>query len=426
LRARLSGAFISAALMSCALAQQPDSRAEQIQQQRAATLATPVQPDTDAVEKTIKWVNDHGILTVFSRGWKGFVPTLGGMVNGSGFASGLEFLRADLREGNFVIRSSARISTKLYQLYDAELGLPRLAGDRAYMDIYFRQRNYPQIEYYGPGPSSLKTGRSDYRLEDTTYDFSAGLKPHPRLRLGVTGGYLQMNVGPGTSREFISSERIYTPQQAPGIDVQSDFLRGGVLANLDLRDNPYGPRSGGLYYARFDYYDDRSVERFSFRRLTAEVQQFVPLFNKKRVFVARAKTTLSYPGPRQVVPFYLQPTLGAADDLRGFRRFRFYDNNSLILTGEWRWEILSGVEGAIFVDAGKVFPQPNGLNFARLEKSYGAGLRFRTPATGAMVMRLDVAASHEGVQIWFVFNDVFAAPQVRTGRELSPPPGRLP
>jgi hypothetical protein len=41
-------------------------------------------------------------------------------------------------------------------------------------------------------------------------------------------------------------------------------------------------------------------------------------------------------------------------------------------------------------------------------------------------MRIDAAASREGVQFWFVFNDIFAAPQVRTGRELSPPPGRLP
>ena len=348
------------------------------------------------------------------------------MVNGSGFAAGLQFLRADLRDGGFIIRSSARISTRQYQLFDAEAGLPQLLSDHAYMDVYVRYRNYPQTPYYGPGPLSFKTGRSNYRLEDTSADLSAGLKPYRRLRLGITGGYLQANVGPGTSHEIISAERIYTPQQTPGIDIQSDFLRGGVVADADFRDNSYGPKAGGHYYGRFDYYDDRSVERFSFRRLTAEVQQFLPLFNKKRVLAARAKTTLSYPGPRQRVPFYLQTTLGGADDLRGFRPYRFYDDNSFILNGEWRWEILSDVEGALFVDAGKVFPRPGGLNFARLEKSYGGGLRFRTPTTGAMVMRIDVAASREGVQFWSVFNDVFAAPQIRTGRELSPPPGRLP
>ena len=96
------------------------------------------------------------------------------------------------------------------------------------------------------------------------------------------------------------------------------------------------------------------------------------------------------------------------------------------MNGEWRWEVLSSVEGALFIDAGKVFPRPGSLNFKHLEKSYGGGLRFRAPSTGALVMRMDVAASREGVQFWFVFNDIFAAPHVRTGRELSPPPGRLP
>src|SRR5207248_3741063 len=118
----------------------------------------PITPDTDVVEQAIKWADDHGIMTLFSRGWKGLVPTMGGMVNGSGFAAGLQFLRTDLRDGDFVIRSSARISTKQYQLYDFDAGLPRLGMDRAYLDVYLRQRNYAQIQYYGPGPFSRKAG----------------------------------------------------------------------------------------------------------------------------------------------------------------------------------------------------------------------------------------------------------------------------
>jgi outer membrane protein assembly factor BamA len=407
-------------------AQEPRTRAEQIQQQRDATFKAPLEPDTDKVEQALAWANQHRLLTLFSSGWHGLTPTIGGMINGSGLAAGIQFLRADLWGGDFVIRSSARFSTREYQLYDFEVGLPRLLNDHAYVDFYARHRNYAQVPYYGPGPTSRLDGRSNYRLEDTSFDVSAGVRPFPRLRLGVVGGALQVNVGPGTDPQFASTERIYSGRQAPGITAQSSFFRSGVLAHLDLRDSPYGPRAGGQYYGRFDYYDDRTLEQFSFRRLTAEAQQFIPLFNKKRVIAGRAKTILSYPGTSQRTPFYLQPSLGAADDLRGFRPFRFYDNNSFVMNGEWRWEILSGVEGALFADAGKVFSRPGNLNFTRLEKSYGGGVRFRAPMTGALVMRMDVAASREGVQFWFVFNDIFAAPQVRTGRELSPPPGRLP
>lgn len=415
-------AFLTSSLM----AQEPETRAHQIQEQREKIYKSPLESDTDIVERAVIWANEHHLLTLFTRGWKGVTPTIGGMVNGSGFSLGAQFLRRDLERGDLIVRSSARFSASQYQLYDFEIGLPQLLNDHAYLDFYARHRNYPQMPYYGPGPRSAKTGRSNYRLEDTSYDISAGVKPLPRLRLGVAGGYLQMNVGSGTNKRFISSERQFNRVQTPGIDVQSDFVRGGVLAHVDLRDSPYGPRAGGQYYGRFDYYDDRTQGLFSFRRLTAEAQQFLPLFNKKRVIAARAKTTISYPNAGQRVPFYLQPSLGASDDLRGFRPFRFYDNNNFVMNAEWRWEVLSGVEGALFADAGKVFPRPGDLNFASLEKSYGGGLRFRAPMTGALVMRMDVAASREGIQFWFVFNDIFAAPQVRTGRELSPPPGRLP
>jgi outer membrane protein assembly factor BamA len=417
----LSSMVLSLTLMA---QDRPGTRALQIEQQRLTAYKSPIEPDTDKVEDAIKWASDHRLLQVFS--YKGFTPIIGGLVNGSGIAFGLQFLRQDLLNGNLVMRSSARITTRQYQLFDFETGLPRLAKDHLYFDFYARHRNYAQVAYYGPGPDSSKKGRSNYRLEDTSFDFSAGVKPFSRLRLGVTAGELMMNVGPGTDKRFVSAEKLYSPFQTPGIDVQSNFHRAGVLAHLDLRDNPYGPRAGGQYYAKFDIYDDQTWNRFTFRRLTAEAQQFFPLFNKKRVIVVRGKTTLSYANAGQQIPFYLQPSLGAADDLRGFRPFRYYDNNNFVLNAEWRWEILSGVDGALFADAGKVFARPGQLNFTRLQKSYGGGLRFRAPGSGAMVMRLDVGFSREGVQMWFVFNDIFAAPQVRTGRELSPPPGRLP
>jgi outer membrane protein assembly factor BamA len=413
-------------LLIPAVAAMAQTRAAEIEKQRDATAKIPISPDRDKIEDVVSWANDHKLLTLFSVGYKGFSPILGGLVNGSGIAGGVQFLRRDFLNGKLILRSSARLTTRLYQLYDFEVGMPGIANDRVYLDFYARHRNYAQMPYYGPGAKSLRSGRSNYRLEDTSYDVSTGVRPFKQLRLGVTAGLLQMNVGPGASNEFVSTEKIYDARQAPGLDVQSDFARGGVLAHLDLRDSPYGPRAGGQYYAKFDLYDDRTWNKYSFRRLTAEAQQFVTLFNKKRVIAARAKTTLSYPNSGQLVPFYLQPSLGAADDLRGFRPFRFYGNNNFFMNAEWRWEILSGVDGALFVDAGKVFDRPGQLNFTKLEKSYGGGLRFRAPMTGAMVMRVDVAASREGVQFWFVFNDVFAAPQVRTGRELSPPPGRLP
>lgn len=423
---QLSSVLILLAGAAHLWSQEADTRAAQIEQQRSATSKSPLDPDTDRAEQTIAWLQKHQVMDVFTKGWNGFKPTLGGLVSGSGVGGGVQWQRRDLLDGNLVLRSSARISTSAYQLYDVELGMPSLAGDHAFLDMYVRHRNYPQLSYYGPGPRSRHSGRTDYRLEDTSYDLTGGIKPVSWLRLGGTAGFLQSNVGAGTDDRYASTERVYTPLQTPGIDRQTDFLRFGALAQVDLRDNPNGARSGGQYYARLDFYRDQNFGQFDFRRLTAEGQQFVPLFNKKRVLALRARTIFSYPGHDQRVPFYLQPSLGGPDDLRGFRPFRFYDNNSLLMNAEWRWEVMSGVEGAIFTDAGRVFAHPGELSLAHLESSYGMGLRLRASPSGPVIIRVDAAASREGFQLSLAFNDLFSGARIRTGRELSPPQGRLP
>jgi outer membrane protein assembly factor BamA len=140
--------------------------------------------------------------------------------------------------------------------------------------------------------------------------------------------------------------------------------------------------------------------------LDAEIQQYFGFFNKTRVVALRAKTTLTTPGRGQVVPFYLQPTVGGSEDLRGFRSFRFYDNNSFVLNGEYRWHVMSLLDMALFADAGKVFPRRGQLNFSNMEVDGGMGFRFNVK--GQPFVRFDIAGSTEGVQVWFKFNPLFA------------------
>ena len=54
------------------------------------------------------------------------------------------------------------------------------------------------------------------------------------------------------------------------------------------------------------------------------------------------------------MPFYLMPTLGGNDTLRGFRAYRFRGPHAMLLQGEYRFELWSGLDAALFYDAGKV------------------------------------------------------------------------
>jgi hypothetical protein len=107
---------------------------------------------------------------------------------------------------------------------------------------------------------------------------------------------------------------------APGLGDNPTFARWGTFIYFDHRDAQSGPRSGGVYGVRFRQYADLDFDRYSFRQVEFEAQHYLPYFNKTRVLALRATTVLSFPTEGQVVPFYLQPTIGGNDNLRGFPR----------------------------------------------------------------------------------------------------------
>lgn len=386
-------------------AAEPASRAEEIQaarERKAATLAPEVASGT---ERFLVDVRERRILERITYGIGGLRARIGGLVTGSGFAVGPEYFRDDLANGQIMFRATTQFSTRRYQLYDTALSFPRLANNRAFLTLQATHRNYPQMNYYGPGPDSLKTGRSNYRLEDSRFGFRGGVRPFRHFNAGLTGSLLQVNVGPGTDTRYISTDRQFSPAQTPGIDRQTDFLQGGVFAEYDYRDVPGGPRSGGFYQTHFFYNKDRNLDLHNHRRLDVEAQQYIPFFNQRRVIALRARSELTWKNPGHTLPFYMQPTLGGSNDLRGFRPFRFYGDNLILFNGEYRYEVFAGLDMAIFADAGKVFQSKKQWNVHDLEGSYGIGMRFN--ARNAVFMRIDAGFSHEGWQLWLKFNNVF-------------------
>lgn len=389
------------------------SRLDEILAERAEKSRNLQPDDPTKLERRLDWLRDSAFLENFGELHPGLRLKVGGLVSGSGFAAGPEFSRQGLFNGTLDFRTSAQVSTGGYQKQDLEVSLPRFLNDRLRLDVYGVHHNYPGLNYYGSGPDSNREGRSNYRLEDTAFDASLTMRILPRLTAGATAGYLMNNVGPGTNVRFISSEKIY---DTAGIADQANFTRTSFFAQYDRRDYAPGPRSGGNYFAQFSTYSDRTLGRHDFQRLDLEAQQYVPFFNKRRVIAMRAKTAMTFTDGNQSVPFYMQPTLGGQDDLRGFRPFRFRDNNLLLLNTEYRWEVFSGLDMAVFGDAGKVFARKSQFNLNELETSAGFGFRFN--ARNNVFLRLDVAFSHEGFQVAMKFNNLFRNGPSRTSSTM--------
>src|SRR6185436_14452576 len=141
----------------------------------------------------------------------------GTIVPGSGFAIGPTYKRTDLWGGKLTLRMEARAAVNESYLGRLELSLPHLLDDRAFLDFSTVHRDISEMPYYGAGPNSRKTGRSDYRLEDTSLELRPGFRLARKLRAGLIGSYLFVNVGQGHSTRYISSEQQFSPQVAPGI-----------------------------------------------------------------------------------------------------------------------------------------------------------------------------------------------------------------
>jgi outer membrane protein assembly factor BamA len=386
-------------------APQPDSREAQIAAERAQK-AQDLKPDVPSkLERRIIRFQKNKLVEDFLEESNGFGVAFGGLVSYSGFAVGPQYTRRDIWRGRMRLRASARASAKKYYRLDFRLNMPELAGNKAFFQFYTVHNDYPRMQYYGPGPKSAKTGRSDFRFEDTSVEIRPGVKPLPHLRAGLIGSFLAVNVGPGTDPRFVSTEKTFSPAVTPGIDRQTSFWQTGGFLQFDYRNYPGEPTRGGNYLAQYSVFTDRDLHRHTFNRLDLEVQQYIPFFQDKRVIALRAQSILTDAHHGQVVPFYLQPVVGGSETLRGFRPFRFYDDNAIILNGEYRWEVFSGLDMALFADGGKVFHDWRQWNLHHLEASAGFGFRFNV--RNNVFLRIDTGFSREGFRVWFKFNNVF-------------------
>jgi hypothetical protein len=58
------------------------------------------------------------------------------------------------------------------------------------------------------------------------------------------------------------------------VDRQTDFFRYGGFVQLDYRDDPHGPKSGGNYVGQHTWYQDTQFHRYGFRRLDVNLEQY--------------------------------------------------------------------------------------------------------------------------------------------------------
>jgi len=378
--ATATAAVVMMLLAVPALAQ--ERREEQLAALRAqkATQLHPYEPNP--LERKVEWV-DRALFTQRSA-----FLFMGSAFEGGGLTVVPGYRKRYANTATF--NAHAGWSVRNYKVADAAVGLPSFGRGRVSVELRGTWVNAPRVAFYGLG-ASHKEDRSSFRYESTAVGVSTRVQA---ARVLAVGGGL----------DYVDFETTSAGSVSAGV-LNPSYRRSRLFVELDRRTSADYSRKGGLY--RLDWTDYRQTNQGanSFRRVDAEVQQFVPLLRENWVIALRALASTTDSAAGQSVPYFLTPDLGGSHALRGYPMWRFRDRHRLLFSGEYRWTAGPFVDMAVFVDAGKVASRRADLDLRSLKTSHGIGFSLHTPSQ--TIARIEVARSHEGTALTLSFSPSF-------------------
>jgi outer membrane protein assembly factor BamA len=333
----------------------------------------------------------------------GFYPDLWNMVPGAGWISVGPGYRRWYAKDQVFVDASAGISWRQYQNAQARFELPRLARSRLALGAQFQWQDFTQVNYFGEGPETHSSGRSEYRIKSHDLVGYLTLRPVEWAGVGVAFGRMRPSILPRAGwfeRDRPDTRELFPADPVFALANQPTFLHRELSLTADTRDFPRHPTRGGSYRAAAVSHTG-SDDVFSFTRYEVEGAHFVPLADSRVVIALHGWLVASDASEGQAVPFYFLPSLGGHNTLRAYPDYRFHDRNLVVINAEGRLAMTAHIDAALFVDAGNVAPRLGDLNLDK--RSYGAGLRLHTRRQ--TFARIDAARGDEGWRLVLRFTD---------------------
>ncbi len=306
---------------------------------------------------------------------------------------------------------SAAASVYLYQVYGLGLDFSRVLSRK--IDLYAdaRYMYLPQEDFYGIGPDSSPEDRTNYKLEQTEVTLDLGRTLSGKIRFDADCRYTNTNIFSGDDTELPSSEDVFPPGTVPGLYTGAELLATTLSLSFLGLDFQNDPTSGVYAKMLLGVSEDLGGDAFDYWRASFEFRWAVALlgrgerFGARSTLVVRVLAEVNEPRNGGAVPFFNMPRLGGSTTLRGFREFRFTDENAALFNVEYRYPIQSLLDAVIFWDEGQVFPDPGDFQFGHFRSSFGGGLRMVHRHN--MSIRLEVAKSSEAWAWIFKFGGAF-------------------
>jgi outer membrane protein assembly factor BamA len=384
--------------------------------QRTEVIAPPLSralfEDPPILSRTLEWASERfGLESGGGSKRPGFFPTSGKTVPGAGWIAGGGGYRTYVLGSRAYVEASAGASMRLYKTGQAKFEWPRVNDRGLTLGSQVLWRDLTQVSYFGTGPETLDTMRSEYRVRylDAIGYVSAQASEIVSViaTVGVLRG-LHLDSATGPFRRDLPDARVLFPDEpAFRSDAIPRFRHAGIDVVADARDHPGYPSRGGLYRAAWTSFWGPADGILGFHRLETEGVQFVPLAGDWWSLAVQGWGVFTDTSEGRYIPFYMMPTLGG-HALRGYHAYRFSDKNLLLTSIESRVRLTPHLDGALFYDAGSVAAAARDLDLDR--RNWGVGIRLHTRTS--TLARLDIARGDEGWRILFNMSDPFRMSRV--------------
>lgn len=177
----------------------------------------------------------------------------------------------------------------------------------------------------------------------------------------------------------------------------------GVNAIFDTRDNTFSSSEGEYAEVRLNFFSKLFLGDNNFTSLLIDIR------NYKSFSVFDLPTTFAFQfsesSTKGNIPFYILPTIGGKENMRGIYQGRYRDENSYFLQAEYRFPVYWIVGMTIFAGAAQVAKNISDYSLGDLNFAYGFGLRLNVIPEEKTLLRADFGFSKDGSQIYLGFGE---------------------
>ena len=301
-----------------------------------------------------------------------------------------------------------------YKEAAGKINLDNIYKTGLYANQEFRYEDRKREDFFGVGHNTSRGDSYTYRLEAMNYQTRWGRLFHLPWNLGrfnVEGEYRFRDV------------RISGGRNGANHNIRDFFKNDAALAGInggeyntiglnlmhDDRNDVEDPHWGG--YRKFTVLWNKGVNGadFDFIKYQIDVAQFFPVFKTGNVIGVRYFGEFNNKEDGGTLPFFEMARLGGWSSLRGFLYNRFFDNNSMFMSFEYRYNVWTfkrfKVDLVPFLDIGSVFGESGDFELSNTRFSYGGAGRFMI--RDRVNIDLEIGHSDEGTEFYVKYKAPF-------------------